>query len=162
MRFDLKSSTGTAVIGLLVLVALMGLSPLTGLAGSSIDLLTAEEAARPDARETGLVDIAYEPDTGPDLNLVMPLQNGTPQKPPLDIDLKFVAKPGTTVDLSKLKVQVVKMINIDITDRVKPFANSNGIFVKDAGFPSGEHKVRVSVGDSSGGRSVKTFVVKVI
>lgn len=162
MRSYLRSSTGVAVMGLLLLVALLAFSPFPGLAGSSIDLLTAEEAARPDARESGLIDIAYEPDTGPGLNLFSPAQDGNPQKPPLDIDLKFVPKPGTTVDLSKLKVQVVKFVNIDITDRVKPFANANGIFVKDAGFPSGEHKVRVTVGDSDGGRSVKVFFVKVI
>lgn len=66
------------------------------------------------------------------------------------------------MNLSSLKVEVLKLWTIDITNRVLPYATRDGIHVENATLPSGDHKLRVTIGDVEGGVSRKVFQVKIL
>lgn len=126
-------------------------------------LITPEEAAMPPAStEKGgqPLDIGREPlDTGPLIEVLKPVPGALPAVP-LEITVKFVPR-SAPVDLSSLKVMVVKFIGIDITDRVRPFATPAGIQIPNAKLPAGEHTVRITVSDASGGVSQKQLTLTV-
>lgn len=126
-------------------------------------LITPEEAATPPAsteKRGQPFDAGREPpDNGPLIEVLKPVP-GAPIAVPLEIAVKFVPR-SAPVDLSSLKVTVVKFIGIDITDRVRPFATPAGIQIPDAKLPSGEHTVRIAVADASGGVSRKQLTLTV-
>ena len=126
-------------------------------------LITLEEAATPPAsteKRGQPFDIGREPpDTGPLIEVLKPVL-GAPLAVPLEIAVRFVPR-SAPVDLSSLKVTVVKFVDIDITDRVRPFATPTGIQIPDAKLPSGEHTVLITVADASGGVSQKQLTLTV-
>lgn len=165
--------------GLVIIPAL--LMVFVAVPAFSVVLLTPEEAAQEEAREdSGLAsaESAAIPATGgtprtelrfvvpessvagPEVLVISPEVDKT-YWPPLKIMVKFIPRDGTQVDLSSLKVECLKLLSINITDRVKEYANSQGINVEKAELPSGTHKMRITLGDSGGGITSKVFVVKV-
>ena len=126
-------------------------------------LITPEEAAMapaPTDKRGQPLDIGGEPpDTGPVIEVLKPVP-GAPLAVPLEIAVKFVPR-SAPVDLSSLQVTVVKFIGIDITDRIRPFATPTGIQIPDARLPAGEHTVRITVADASGGVSRKQLTLTV-
>ncbi len=126
-------------------------------------LVTPDEAAMPPA-STEKGGQPFEagrepPDTGPLIEVLKPAE-GDSVAVPLEIAVKFVPR-SAPVDLSSLKVTVVKFLDIDITDRVRPFATPAGIQIPDARLPAGEHRVRITVADASGGVSRKQLTLTV-
>jgi hypothetical protein len=128
-------------------------------------LITPEEAAQPAAPE-GMIpppsgkpfDIGRDaPDTGPIIDLVKP-EEGSSRPAPMEVLVRFTPR-SAPVDLSTLAVSVVKLISIDITDRVRPYTSTEGINIPDAKLPSGKHTVRISVGDAEGGTSRKQLTI---
>jgi len=98
--------------------------------------------------------------TGPEIQILSP----EPEKvypSPLKVLVKFVPREGTQVDLSALKVECLKIIAINITDRIRAYITNQGIDVDKAELPSGAHKIRVTLRDTGGGVSSKVFTVKV-
>lgn len=126
-------------------------------------LITPEEAAMAPAQEgVGKSEIAVggEADMGPNIDVIKP-SNGGISPPPVEIDIKFTPK-SSPVDITSLKVMAVKFINIDITDRVRPYATSGGIHVPQAQLPSGKHTVRITIADKDGLRSYKDVTFEVL
>lgn len=80
---------------------------------------------------------------------------------PLRLQLKFRGFGGATIDLNSLRVTYLKIPNIDLTPRVKPYAKRTGIEIPDAEAPPGDHLVRVEIQDSEGRRTSTTFVLSV-
>ena len=64
--------------------------------------------------------------------------------------VKFQTFGGSNIDLDALKVTYLKSPVVDLTPRIKPFAQATGIDMPDAQLPPGEHLVRVDVKDSEG------------
>jgi len=143
------------------LVAFVSGAPAAGQDG--FWLIMPEEAAMPPASTEKLgqpLDAGREPpDNGPLIEVLKPVP-GAPPAVPLEIAVKFVPR-SAPVDLSSLKVTVVKFVGIDITDRVRPFATPAGIQIPDAKLPAGEHTVRITVADASGGVSQKQLTLTV-
>lgn len=80
---------------------------------------------------------------------------------PLSLQLKFRGFGGATIDLDSLRVTYLKMPNIDLTSRVKPYARLTGIEIPDAEAPPGEHLLRVEIQDSEGRRTTTTVLLNV-
>ena len=134
---------------------------LTPEEGAMQEELTAKPAGPPGTpRVEERLDIPKTPVTGPDIQILSP----EPEKaysPPLRVLVKFVPREGTRVDLSSLKVECLKIFTINITDRLREYITNNGINVDKAELPSGDHKIRITLGDSGGGMTSKVFMVKV-
>ena len=128
----------------------------------AVTLITSEEAQRPDA-ETDLArgkePRGKEPSDGPAILVRSPEDNRI-YSPPVGIDITFEPREAP-VDLNTLVVQYVKFINIDITNRVRPYATTTGIHVTNADLPPGSHRVRLSISDVNGRVSVKTLGITV-
>ena len=126
-------------------------------------LITPEEAAMapaPTDKRGQPLDIGREPpDTGPLIEVLKPVL-GAPVAVPLEVSVKFVPR-SAPVDLASLKVTVLKLFGIDITDRIRPYTTATGIQIPDAKLPSGEHTVRITVADASGGVSQKQVTLTV-
>ncbi len=97
---------------------------------------------------------------GPTIEILKP-NDGGKASGPIEIQINFVPKTGP-VDLSSLKVTVVKFLSIDITDRLRDYVSPSGIQVKEAKIPAGKHIVRISVADAQGARSVKEIEFEVL
>jgi len=153
---------------LVVVACAMAISLSAGTAAAAgpegMWLVTPEEAAlapTPLDKPVGQLDVGREPpDTGPLIEVLKP-GSGSPISVPLEISVKFVPRGGAPVDLTSLKVTLMKLFGIDITDRVRPYASPAGIQIPDAKLPSGEHTVRITVADASGGVSQKHVTLTV-
>jgi hypothetical protein len=130
-------------------------------------LITPEEAALPpQAQGESLTpgvpsDISREvSELGPVIEVLKPVAGAT-MSSPTEIAIRLTPKHDP-IDWGTLHVWLVKLINIDITERVRPFVTSSGIEIPDAQLPSGHHTVRISLSDITGGLTVKqaTLIVE--
>ncbi|WFU38461.1 hypothetical protein QA640_29075 [Bradyrhizobium sp. CB82] len=80
---------------------------------------------------------------------------------PLRLQLKFESFGGAKIDPDSVKVTFLRSPNVDLTARVKPFIQADGINMQDAELPPGEYMVRVDIKDSDGRPGTASFVLKV-
>lgn len=80
---------------------------------------------------------------------------------PLDIEVRFQAQDDAAVDLATLEVKYVKLVSIDITDRVRPYASLEGIRVERVSFPKGKHTIRISIADTRGVLTSRVLTVTI-
>ena len=80
---------------------------------------------------------------------------------PLRLQLKFESFGGAKIDPDSVKVIFLRSPNVDLTARVKPFIQADGINMQDAELPPGEYMVRVDIKDSDGRPGTASFVLKV-
>jgi hypothetical protein len=128
--------------------------PLNAKAG--VVLITPEEAQLPTPKG---VHAARAITRGPRIDLSGP--DASDVRSPLSLQLKFRGFGGATINLDSLRVTYLKMPDVDLTSRVRPFVQPTGIEIPDAEAPPGEHLVRVEIHDSEGRRTVTTFLLSV-
>lgn len=149
---------GVVVSGwaLAVAVTLSGAVATQARAGTV--LVTAEEARLPPPR--GAFAVAARGITrGPRIELAESDKGDL--RSPIHLQIRFQAFGGATIDLKGLQVTYLKTPTVDLTARVKPFAQPTGIDMPDAELPPGDHEMRVDVRDSDGRVSTASFVLKV-
>ena len=122
-------------------------------------LVTPEEAALAPAPEDSLIRSRGLTSKGPRIDVLKPASDA-PQQSPIEILIHFHPK-SAPVRLESVKVQLVKFISIDITDRVKPYLSETGIEMKEAKIPSGAYLVRISVADEKGESSTRELELEV-
>lgn len=128
-------------------------------AAGNLWLISPEEAAFAPAREESLIRSRGLNGKGPRIDVLKPADDA-PQQSPLEILVRFHPNPAA-VNPESVKVQLVKFITIDITDRVKPYLSETGIDVKEAKIPTGTHLVRISVSDGKGETSSREIELQV-
>jgi hypothetical protein len=95
---------------------------------------------------------------GPKVEVVSPVDAS---HSPLRLQLKFESFGGATINTDSVKVMYLRTPNVDLTPRVKPFIQANGIDMPDTELPPGEYMVRVDVKDSDGRPGSVSFILKV-
>ncbi|MGV7218936.1 hypothetical protein [Bradyrhizobium sp. UFLA05-112] len=80
---------------------------------------------------------------------------------PLRLQLKFESFGGAKIDPDSVKVIFLRSPNVDLTARVKPFIQADGINMQDAELPPGEYLVRVDIKDSDGRPGTASFTLKI-
>jgi hypothetical protein len=125
-------------------------------AQAGVVLITPEEAQLPTPKG---IHAARAITRGPRIDLAGP--DASDARSPLRLQLKFRGFGGATINLDSLRVTYLKTPNVDLTSRIKPYAQPTGIEIPDAEAPPGEHLVRVEVHDSEGRRTVTTFLLSV-
>jgi hypothetical protein len=80
---------------------------------------------------------------------------------PLRLQLKFESFGGATINPDSVKVIYLRTPNVDLTPRVKPFVQADGIDMLEAELPPGEYTVRVDVKDSDGRPGSLSFMLTV-
>ncbi len=141
------------VIGLL-------LAGVVSLAEGATDhwLITPQEAALAAAEES-LIQSRGLTTSGPGLDVVKPVE-GSDAPSPVDILVRFIPREDP-VDPNSLKVSLIKLIAVDLTDRVRPYAGPSGIDMKGAKIPPGSYRVRISVADVRGAVSARDLSFEV-
>lgn len=151
---------------LLAAVTLVFGSASKGLSAESgrLILITKQEAALADAQEDSKTSgklLEEEVGRGPFIVLNSP-KNGGRYPKPIKIDILFIPRDDTTINLSTLKVIYVKIFDIDITARLKKHTTDKGIQIPEAELPVGKHKLKILLADTKGHMSTQTlaFVVQ--
>ncbi|MCX8069488.1 MAG: hypothetical protein N2738_03180 [Thermodesulfovibrionales bacterium] len=105
--------------------------------------------------------IEYISNQGPKIDIIYPQLSDT-LKNPLKIEIRFCPKEGNSVNLSTLKVELIKIIPIDITSMILPYANENGIFADNISLPTGRHKLRFTIFDNEKNKTQLIYNISVI
>ena len=121
------------------------------------ELITAEEAKLPPPKGAIAADRRGIL-RGPKVEVVSP--SGTVHSP-LRLQLRFESFGGATINPDSVKVIYLRTPNVDLTPRVKPFIQANGIDMPEAELPPGEYTVRVDVKDSDGRPATASFTLTV-
>ncbi|RJR15911.1 MAG: hypothetical protein C4581_11195 [Nitrospiraceae bacterium] len=125
-----------------------------------VTLITEDEGAMKDA-PPGLYDVGRVLNTGPEIKIISP-EIADEYHPPVDINIVFEPTDDAKVDMSKFKVEYIKIMSLDITDRFLQYTTKDGIRIKNADFPRGKHKLKVTIGDDHGGITEEIFTVKLL
>ena len=141
-----KTLLGLVAAGLLILGA-----------AQATQLITEEEAKLPPPKGAITTDRRGIL-RGPKVEVVSP---GDAVSSPLRLQLKFESFGGAKIDPDSVKVIFLRTPNVDITSRVKPFIQADGINMQDAELPPGEYMVRVDIKDSDGRPGTASFTLKV-
>ena len=121
-------------------------------------LITAEEAALP-PQKGAIANSGRGITRGPKIQ-VPDAETGA-QTSPMRFQVKFQTFGGSSIDLEALKVTYLKTPVVDLTPRIKPFAQPNGIDMPDAQLPPGDHLVRIDIKDSDGRATSMSFLLKI-
>jgi hypothetical protein len=125
-------------------------------AAAGVILITAEEAKLPPPRP---IENTRAITRGPRI-VLSDLEDGNLHSP-LRFRLQFRAFGGSSIDLDSLAVTYLRGSNIDLTQRVKPFARQTGIDIPDAEVPPGEHAIRIDLKDTEGRAVTFNFLLAV-
>lgn len=118
--------------------------------------VTKEEGALRDAPSL-LYKAGNALNDGPEIEIVTP-DSQKSYKSPVKIIVSFFARNGKKIDLTKLKVEYLKMFAVDLTKRVLPYTSEEGIKIEKAELPSGNHKIRITLADAEGGVTQQVFL----
>jgi hypothetical protein len=86
-----------------------------------------------------------------------------PVRPPVDVRVRFISQPGTSVDLSTFRA-TYGWAGIDVTNWLLANATltPSGLTAENADLPPGEHKLTLSIADTFGEVGSQTFKFTVI
>ena len=141
---------------LLALLFTMPMIPVWAMGADSLMLVTPDEAARPESRAT--ID---ELNDGPTIEIKSP-ENGVTLAGPFRLYVEVIKKSGgSDINMESLTVTYLKLISVDITDRVRKYITGTKLDVPDADFPTGNHRALISIEDVDGKVSSKLFYVTV-
>ncbi len=154
------------LVGLIIVTGVLSIGQvLAAMEGQGFWLVSPEEASLAPAVGSKDRNGAFRlgaslPNVGPIVKVESPLIYAEAVSP-LAIRIRFSPREAP-VDLLSLEVTLVKFFSIDITDRIVPYATSEGIHIQKANLPSGEHLIRLAVSDTDGKLAVKELTVRVI
>jgi hypothetical protein len=126
-------------------------------AAQATQLITEEEAKLPPPKGAVAADRRGIM-RSPKVEFISP---GDSVSSPLRLVLKFQSFGAAKIDPDSVKVIFLRTPNVDLTPRVKPFIQADGIDMQDAELPPGEHTVRVDIKDSDGRPGTTIFTLKV-
>ena len=127
------------------------------LPADAASLITAEEAALP-PQKGAVANTGRGITRGPKIQVP---EMTAAQASPMRLQIKFQTFGGSNIDLDALKVTYLKTPVVDLTSRIKPFAQAAGIDMPDAQLPPGEHLVRIDIKDSDGRTASTSFLLKI-
>ena len=146
--------TFTSYLFLFTLVAVGG--AMAAISEPQFELLSFEEAARPEVRSYGFAAIVA--DSGPSIEVPdLEVQEARP----FTLMVRLNVRDGYAPDLATLRVECLKTPVIDLTLRLKQYITKDGVKVDRTTLPPGLHRFRVSVNDVRGRLSEKDFTILV-
>jgi hypothetical protein len=123
------------------MAALLTIGPV-----AATPLVTAEEAQLPPDNSRLRTGI----ERGLDIVPVYPAQKSAAIQSPFNFRVKFRPHGNTEIDLNSLVIIYKKSPAIDLTERVRPFVQPDGINMPAAEVPPGAHRIMIFLRDSVG------------
>jgi len=128
--------------------------------GDALNLITPEEASQPDAPiPKGIESIKIE-GNGPRIKIASPPLD-KPLKVPFVIDILFEGLSNKSIDYESLRVRYLKLVPIDLTNRLRHYLRENRLLVKDVKVPQGIHRLQVLIAYTSGEKTVMDIVLTI-
>lgn len=131
---------------------------LTGAARAE-QLITAAEAALPAPPELGLTLRGIT--RGPAIDQIEPSPDAKDVASPMSLKIGFSARNNATIDPGSVKVTYIKSPSVDLTERMKAYVTPDGIDMKKAELPPGNHVIRIDLKDSQGRTATSTIKLSV-
>jgi hypothetical protein len=125
---------------------------------NATQLITQEEASLPPPKGAAALDRRGIL-RAPKVEIVSP--NQAVNSSPVRLRLRFESFGGTKIDPDSVKVVFLRTPNVDLTSRVKPFIEADGINMQDAELPPGDYTFRVDIKDSDGRPGTAIFTLKI-
>lgn len=122
-------------------------------AWAQVQLVTDEEARRPDAK-TALTRAITR---GPGVKLASP---ETVKASGFALKVEFESRGGKRIDPATVKVEYLKEPVVDVTERVKAGVRADAVEISQVLLPPGDHSFRVTVADIEGRRGSAVFSLK--
>jgi hypothetical protein len=136
-------------------VPALALMPHPALAQTAWKLVTPEE----EERDRAAPKVPGPPDLPPPptIDLLRPDLSG-PIQNPVTIKVQFSAGPGREIDMRSFNA-TYGWLGINITGRLLEHAATtpNGLSAENVDLPLGQHRVTLSIADTSGKRASRTF-----
>lgn len=141
-------------------VAMLGLALAAGLAlvpgpARALELISTEEAARPEPKDSGTRGITRGP------TITQELPGDGPLRSPLQLKLLFKARGGARIDTSSVQLTYLKSPMVDLTPRLKAGISERGVQMDGLTLPPGLHRIQVRVLDSDGRESERLVQLNV-
>jgi hypothetical protein len=133
-------------------------SPLTGY---GFTLITLQEATQPEPSSLFGVKCSRLEEGGPQIKISSPKPD-EPLIAPFVVDVSFEAPPGKTIDYGSLRLRYLKLIPIDLTDRVKGYLTQNRLLLKDVNVPQGQHCLQLLIAYTTGEETLMEIFLQVI
>jgi hypothetical protein len=150
----------TAILVALVTAAMPATGQAQAATAGPVWIVTEGEASLPSP--PGARGTTPLPQNGPVIKVERPDGN-TPLAPPFAVDVVFEPRAtGAAVKMDTLKIVYLKVVELEITDRFRPYIKGTRLFVENANVPSGRHRLRISIADGEGNLTAEVlqFVVK--
>jgi hypothetical protein len=126
---------------------------------TGLTLITEAEASLPALPAAGMTMRAGVT-RGPKVILVSPAGDAN-VKSPLHLRLKFESFGGAKIDPASVIVTYLKNPSVDLTKRLAPAMQPDGIDFAAVEVPAGVHHIRVNLKDSEGRAGAASFALKV-
>ncbi|MEC7641799.1 MAG: hypothetical protein VYC17_06545 [Nitrospinota bacterium] len=148
-----------------VLAIILLLPGIDVFAETSAWIITKEEAALPDmvrdakrvTEPEGPLAASQETGTGPVIVIEKP-EDDALHHDQIDILIYFKKNPiGEKVNMDSLRITYLKMFDIDITDRLRPFIREAMVNAEKIKFPKGEHEFEIKIRDVAEVESSELF-----
>jgi len=128
---------------------------------AALELITAQEAALPDAAGVNL-KLGFRGVTrAPKILVLSPAPDAGMVRSPLNLLLKFETYGGSVIEPRSVKMIYLKNPAINLTQRIGDLIKTGGIEVDNAQVPPGTHYIRVEVKDNAGRLGSTTFALSV-
>jgi hypothetical protein len=142
-----------------LLVVLCFLPALSDAQTMAWQLITPEE----ERRNNSAPEVPAPPDRPPPPTIVLVQPDiSQPIRNPVTIELRFTPGTGSSLDMNSFNA-TYGWLGIDITRRLLDHAVKTpyGLLATDVELPSGDHRVTLSIADTSGSTASKTFRLSV-
>lgn len=81
---------------------------------------------------------------------------------PFPVEITFEPRPGgAPVKMDSLKVTYLKIVEVDVTERFKPYIKDNRVIVEKANVPQGRHRLKILITDQNGNQTAEILQVNV-
>jgi hypothetical protein len=129
------------------------------MAGAADVLITQAEANLPTPVDVSLTTRGLT--RGPVVEQVTPDPDAAPVKSPLPLKIKFQTRNNVPIDKDSVKLTYVRTPGVDLTSRIKAHIGDDGIDMKQAEVPPGNHVIRIELKDQQGRSSSATIKLSV-
>ena len=146
-RSPFRKGIATALV-VAIAVLLLVVCPSQAVGPLPFELITEDEAKLSSAPEE---EPSIELRTaGPRIVIRSPTDGGE-YEGAVDVDVDFAPGPsGFPVKEDTLKVTYLKIVPIDLTDKVRPYFQNDRLHVEGVKIPAGRHRLRMTIADVGG------------
>ena len=137
-------------------------SVLTAAPAFAATLVSPTESALPPAPPGATAKLATRSGVtrGPGVEVLAPLPDANSTSP-LPLQLHFMPHGGAKIDPFGVTLTDLKSPNVDLTERVRPYLTADGIDMRQAELPPGDHALRLDLRDSEGHTTSLIFTLHV-